>query len=302
MAKRVHYNLLVGVALGIIIITITTLVIVAKDNGTKYKNKVNRKNDNRNYNNNKFEERFNVVSSNILINDIKADEEFKKCIDENANLNFITNGKYPDCHNMMLDLASSGIGSGDNIGFGKINELCPISSLSKAPKDCMENRLEAQYDTIEDITKLLNEKKASIPIRFKKVDIELKNHKEHIDNIYSNENIQDFLKHINKNEYINHLHYVIDKRLLDKNTSINKNKLQTSLKTSLETTFPRTRRTNIVNNSNIPKTSQFDLPLGKTTEDIKPRVIEKPEIIFGNNANMIFKKNNDLVSASMVGF
>ena len=52
---------------------------------------------------------------------------YNKCINENDQLSYVTNGKYNNCSKMLADLAKSGIDASADIGFGKINFLVMIT-------------------------------------------------------------------------------------------------------------------------------------------------------------------------------
>ena len=77
--------------------------------------------------------------SSILADDIKANDEYQQCLNENNQISYLTNGKYADCQQAISELSSNGIDLNTDIGFGKLNEVCPISSLKSAPSKCLKS-------------------------------------------------------------------------------------------------------------------------------------------------------------------
>ena len=70
--------------------------------------------------------------SKLLETEIGNDESYQKCINENDQLSYVTNGKYNNCAKMLSELSKSGIDASRDIGFGKITDICPYSSLSSS--------------------------------------------------------------------------------------------------------------------------------------------------------------------------
>jgi uncharacterized coiled-coil protein SlyX len=143
----------------------------------------------------------NFSLQQIVINDEQSNEDYRSCLNENSQLNFKSNGLYPNCTAALNKLSSSGFGPNDNIGFGTFKDVCPISCLTKIPSDCLEKRLKNQDQTIDDISKTLTDFSSNEQLYRSKLDSDISNQQVFSSSLYNNPEILEVLNYINKYGY-----------------------------------------------------------------------------------------------------
>lgn len=140
------------------------------------------------------------TNATILADDIKSEEEYRKCINENSLLEERTNGKIKGCNALLSKLTINGNKISNNTPYGKITDLCPISSMSKMPSDCLEHRVANQSQIMNSLNKEIINFKSTTLRQKTNIDSGSEEHKKHLNDIYSNKEILDAVKYINKNK------------------------------------------------------------------------------------------------------
>jgi hypothetical protein len=146
------------------------------------------------YLNKKNKEKF--VSTDIITSEMKADEDYRQCIDQNAQLHYQSNGKYPGCHQTLRDLTNWGMGPQTDLGYGQMKYICPVSCLLKQPSDCLQAKADNQNNVIQDISRDLRDFRADTPIIRKNLDTAVMAHDNHLDQLYGKKHIQDVINYI----------------------------------------------------------------------------------------------------------
>jgi len=141
------------------------------------------------------------TNAKILIDDIKSEEEYRKCINENSLLEERTNGKIKGCNALLSKLTINGNKINNDTPYGKITDLCPISSMSKMPSDCLEHRVANQSQLMDSLNNEIIKFKSTTLMQKTNIDSGSEEHKNHINDIYSNNEILDAVKYINKNKF-----------------------------------------------------------------------------------------------------
>jgi hypothetical protein len=142
----------------------------------------------------------NFSSKQIIIEDEQSNEDFRKCLNENSELYYKSNGMYPKCASALNKLSKLGFTSNDNVGFGKIKDVCPISCFTKMPSDCLEKRVKNQEKTIEDISRSMTNY-SNNNIYKSRLDRDISNQQVFTNNLYNNPEILEILNYIDKYGY-----------------------------------------------------------------------------------------------------
>jgi hypothetical protein len=135
-------------------------------------------------------------SDEIITSDMKNDEDYRQCIDQNAQLHYQSSGKYPGCHQAVRELSNWGMGPQTDLGHGQIKYVCPISCLLKQPSDCLQAKADNQNNIILDISKELRNFKADTPITKSELNKAVAAHDAHLDQLYGKKHIQDVVNYI----------------------------------------------------------------------------------------------------------
>jgi hypothetical protein len=143
----------------------------------------------------------NISGKNIITEDENAKEIYNKCINENSELSYKTNGKYDSCYKTLNDLSNSGITPNDETGYGKLKNLCPVSCLLKTPSDCLSKYETHQYQVINDINKLIKNSTLNDKFYHLKTDKKIKEQTDFINNNYSNPEIIRAVNYLYLNSY-----------------------------------------------------------------------------------------------------
>jgi hypothetical protein len=189
----------------------------------------------------------------IVSEDEMAKENYNKCLNENSDIYYKTNGKYNSCYKALNDLANSGISANEDIGYGKMKDLCPITCLSQTPSDCLNKYVINQHQVINDINKLISNSTLNDKFYHLKTGKKIKEQTDFTDVNYSNPEIIRAVNYLYLNSYpVGDKNYnlILDER---KNLSID-NELNSS------------------SNNNEPK-------------------LTSPAIIFDKNSNMNITSN-----------
>lgn len=145
----------------------------------------------------KIKEKFQV--SKFLQQQLINDDEYSQCVDKDAQLYYRSHGKYPDCQKAMEELTTWGMSGEDNIGYGKMKYICPVSCLLNSPTDCLRNKEKQQIQLIGDIHQSINDLSSQNPLHKMKIDTGLKNHQNHLDSLYQEQDVANALNYINQN-------------------------------------------------------------------------------------------------------
>ena len=143
----------------------------------------------------------NFSADEILINDIKDDADYQECLNKENQIKFLSNGQYETCSRALSQLSTNGLNMQDDVGFGKISELCPLSSLLSSPSSCLNARLNKQNITINDTNKLINESPGDLKLRSLKNELEFDSYKKQFDKLLTNNEILEPIKYIQKNRF-----------------------------------------------------------------------------------------------------
>ncbi len=142
----------------------------------------------------------NFTLQQVIINDNQANEDYRTCLNENAQLYYKTNGKYSSCFSTLNKLSEQGFTPNDDIGFGAIKNVCPLSFLSKMPSDCLDKRVKNQEKTLDDISRELS--KYSTNDLFKsKIENDISNQQVFTSSLYDNPEIKEVINYINQYGY-----------------------------------------------------------------------------------------------------
>ncbi len=141
------------------------------------------------------------IDAKILADDIKSDEEYRKCINENALLEQRTKGTIKGCTTLLSKLTSNGTTINNNTPYGKITDLCPVSTYSKTPNDCLSKRAEKQTPIIDALKNEIGNLKKNTLMQKINIDNGQVEHKQHVNSLYANKEIVDAINYINKNKY-----------------------------------------------------------------------------------------------------
>jgi hypothetical protein len=144
-------------------------------------------------------ESFESEITNVLLEDIKNDQDYHQCISENDQLAYSSNGKYSDCEKTLHQLSYSGINVNDDIGYGKMNDVCPISSLLKSPSSCLIPRLDSQKKMIDDTNQIFKNSPKNIEVNKIFNKFNLNAYRKNLDNIYADKEIMDTVKYLKEN-------------------------------------------------------------------------------------------------------
>ena len=140
-----------------------------------------------------------ITTSQILADDLKSDEDYLQCINENAELEYKSSGKFNDCNNVLRNLSNWKMGPNTNIGFDVLKKSCPLTCLSKQPSQCLENRLVGQDSTLSNLGSILAKKGSVNPQQIPSLDINITTHKDYLDKLYKNKDITGIVSYIYKN-------------------------------------------------------------------------------------------------------
>ena len=190
----------------------------------------------------------------IISEDEIAKENYNKCLNENSDIYYKTNGKYNSCYKALNDLMNSGISVNEDIGYGKMKDLCPVTCLSQTPSDCLNKYVINQDQIINDINKLVNNSTLNDKFYHLKTGKKIKEQTDFTDSNYSNPEIIRAVNYLYLNSYpVGDPNYnlILDER---KNLSIDD------------------KSNNFSDNNNQPK-------------------FTPPAIIFGKNSNMKINLN-----------
>lgn len=138
-------------------------------------------------------------SESILVNDLKDNADFQECLNRENQIKFLSNGQYETCSRALSQLSTNGINPQEDIGFGKISELCPLSSLASSPSSCLNARLNKQNITIDDTTKLINESPQDLQLKSLQNKFEFDSYKKQFDKLLANDEILKPIKYIQQN-------------------------------------------------------------------------------------------------------
>lgn len=139
------------------------------------------------------------TNAKILSDDIKSEEEYRKCINENLIVQQKTNGKINGCNALLSKLSSTGNIVNNNTAYGKLSELCPVSTLSKTPSDCLEHRIANQTQIMDSLANEIGNFRKITLTQKTHIDNGSLEHNDYLNNLYSNGEIIDAVKYIDQN-------------------------------------------------------------------------------------------------------
>lgn len=137
----------------------------------------------------------------IIAEDEIAKEDYNKCLNENSQLFYKTNGVYNSCYKALNDLSNAGINPNDNIGYGKLKDVCPITCLLKTPSECLSKYETKQYQTLKDINNLITDSTLNDKFYHLKTDKKIKDQADYINTLYSNPEIIRSVNYLYLNSY-----------------------------------------------------------------------------------------------------
>ena len=84
-----------------------------------------------------------IPDVNSLITQFNKDnanigDNYISCIDRNNELYHLSDGKFDSCQDAMRKLLASGVPTNQNLGFGSLDQVCPITCMKNIPKQCFE--------------------------------------------------------------------------------------------------------------------------------------------------------------------
>jgi len=219
----------------------------------------------------------NFVVNKIIAEDELANEEYHKCMNENSELYYKTNGKYNSCYNILNNLTNWGLSTNTNLGNGSVQEMCPISSLKKMPSACLEKHINNQYQTIEDINKLISDTTSNEGLYRAKIETGINYQKDYLDNVYNNQDIIEVINYLYLNGY--------------------------PVSDSIYNSILNKRRKEIIKTQeNSPTTTTLtpqETTLTPPEITLTPQLTQ-PAIIFSNNANMALSSKSN--SSGLLGY
>jgi hypothetical protein len=140
------------------------------------------------------------TSNQITTEDIKSEEEYRKCINENSMIEKQTNGQINGCNALLSKFTVNGVVN-NNTPYGKLSDLCPISTFSKMPSDCLEHRVASQTQTMDSLGNEIGNSRKKTLIQKTNIDNGNDEHKVHLNTIYPDKDILDALKYVDKNRF-----------------------------------------------------------------------------------------------------
>ncbi len=145
-------------------------------------------------------ENFTSDIDKVLEQESKNDTEFHQCLDQNDDISYLSNGQYDKCSNALKQLSTSNIDLNNDIGFGKINEVCPIDSLISGSTKCLQNRLNSQNTNIINESELFSKSMKNLEINKIVNKIDLQKYKKNLNTLVADQNIIDSVKYIKDNK------------------------------------------------------------------------------------------------------
>jgi len=139
-------------------------------------------------------EKFTI--NDIMVADQLANEDYKSCLNENSEIYYKSNGKYPNCYAALNELTSWGGNPSDNIGFGKMKDVCPISCLERTPSDCLEKRINKQNNVIKDISDIISNSTTFEPIYRAKINNDIENQSAYTQSLYQDNEVRDAIDYM----------------------------------------------------------------------------------------------------------
>ena len=79
---------------------------------------------------------------------VNIGDNYISCIDRNNELYHLSDGKFDSCQDAMRKLLASGIPTNQNLGFGSLDQVCPITCMKNIPKQCFEETIDKQQELI----------------------------------------------------------------------------------------------------------------------------------------------------------
>jgi hypothetical protein len=139
-------------------------------------------------------EKFTI--NDIMTMDQLANEDYKSCLNENSEIYYKSNGKYPNCYVALNQLTSWGGNPNDNIGFGKMKDICPVSCLERTPSDCLEKRIIKQNIVIKDIADTISNSTTFEPIHRGKINNDIDKQSAFTQSLYQNKEVSDAVNYM----------------------------------------------------------------------------------------------------------
>lgn len=147
-----------------------------------------------------LKENFTSDIEKVLAQESKYDTEYHQCLDQNDEISYLSNGQYDKCSNALSQLSTSNIDLNNDIGFGKINEVCPIDSLISGSSKCLQNRLNSQNTSILNENELFNKSPKNLEINKMVNKFDLQKYKKNLNTLMADQKIIDSVKYIKDNK------------------------------------------------------------------------------------------------------
>jgi hypothetical protein len=147
-----------------------------------------------------IKENFTSDIEKVLAQESKNDTDFHQCLDQADEISYLSNGQYDRCSNALRQLSTSNIDLNNDIGFGKINEVCPIDSLILGSSKCLQNRLNSQNTSILNESQLFNKSPRNLEINKMVNKFDLEKYKKNLNKLMADQKITDTIKYIKDNK------------------------------------------------------------------------------------------------------
>jgi hypothetical protein len=139
--------------------------------------------------------------NDIIVDNQISNEDYKSCLNENSQIYYKSNGKYPNCYAALNQLTDWAGNPGDNLGFGKLKDICPISCLEKTPSDCLQKRITDQERVINDLSKVISNSSSFEPIYRSKINSNLRDQSLYTESLFKDQEVIDALNYMYVNGY-----------------------------------------------------------------------------------------------------
>lgn len=145
-------------------------------------------------------ENFTSDIEKVLEQESKNDTEYHQCLDQKDEISYLSNGQYDKCSNVLNELSTSNIDLNNDIGFGKINDVCPIDSLISGSSKCLTNRLKSQNSSILNESQLFSKSPEKLEINKMINKFDLDKYKKNLNTLVADQKIVDSVKYIKANK------------------------------------------------------------------------------------------------------
>ena len=122
-------------------------------------------------------------------------DNYISCIDRNNDLYHLSDGKFDSCQDAMKKLLVSGVPTNQDLGFGTLEQICPITCMKNTPKQCFEETIDKQQELINKSDDDIQRVKRLTHKVINYDDSLIKAHMNYMDNNIKQSYITNFLKY-----------------------------------------------------------------------------------------------------------